>query len=396
MTLRSSDASVTVPPSILVRAQQEKVTFRANVASATAPKTVTLTAVLGNASVTEQIVVLSTLAPVLQVPGPQVVIFKSLLEFQVTAVDPSQGGVTMSVSGMPVGAKFNQTGEFSWKPNESQIGAYTLEFKASNSLGLSSTADVLITVVTDTPIVGGLVNSASYSTELSCSPGGLASIFGTGFTRQDPSAASSLPLPTVLSGVRVKINNEFAPLLYASGTQVNLQCPVLPADTALEVTLESELGVSQPVQAVMQHATPGIFSITATGSGQGAVLIAKTGEVAMVTDWSIPSAPAQVEDFISIYATGLGPVNTEVAAGEPAPFDTPSVLLSDIQVAIGDVFGELQFAGLAPGFVGLYQVNAKIPSFAPIGDQIPVSLRVRFPDGRIAESNKVDIAISKK
>jgi uncharacterized protein (TIGR03437 family) len=115
----------------------------------------------------------------------------------------------------------------------------------------------------------------------------------------------------------------------------------------------------------------------------------------MVTDPSIPSTPAQLEDFISIYATGLGPVNTSVVAGEAAPFDTPSVLLSDVQVAIGDVFGELQFAGLAPGFVGLYQVNAKIPSFAPTGDSISVSLRVRFPDGRVAESNKVDIAISK-
>jgi uncharacterized protein (TIGR03437 family) len=372
------------------------VTFRANVASASQPQTVTLTAVLGNATISEQMTVISTLAPVLQVPGPQVVIFQSLLEFQVTAQDPSQGGVSLSVSGMPVNAKFNQTGEFSWKPNQSQIGTYTITFKATNSLGLSSSANVLVTVVTDTPIVGGLVNSASYSTDLSCSPGGLASIFGTGFTRQEPSAASSLPLPTVLSGVRVKINDQFAPLLYASGTQVNLQCPILLPDTPLEVTLESDLGVSQPVNAVMQHATPGIFSLTATGSGQGAIVVAGTDQVAMVTDPSIPSAPAQLEDFISIYATGLGPVNTSVVAGEAAPFDTPSVLLSDVQVAIGDVFGELQFAGLAPGFVGLYQVNAKIPSFAPTGDSIPVSLRVRFPDGRVAESNKVNIAISKK
>ncbi len=396
MTIRSSHASVTVPSSILVRAKQERVSFRANVAATATPQTVTLTAVLGNATVTDQLVILSTLAPVLTVPGPQVVIFQSVLEFLVTAVDPSRGGVTMSVSGMPTGAKFNQTGEFSWKPNKSQIGTYTLTFKASNSLGLSSTADVTITVVTDTPIVGGLVNSASYSTDLSCSPGGLASIFGTGFTRQDPSVATTLPLPTVLSGVRVKINDKFAPLLYASGTQVNLQCPLLAADTPLVVTLESDLGTSQPVKAVMQHATPGIFSLTATGSGQGAVVVARTGQVAMVTNAGIPSAPAQLQDFISIYATGLGPVNTEVTPGEPAPLGTPSTLLSDIQVAIGDVFGELQFAGLAPGFVGLYQVNAKIPTFAPVGDQIPVSLRVRFPDGRIAESNKVNIAISKK
>jgi uncharacterized protein (TIGR03437 family) len=89
-------------------------------------------------------------------------------------------------------------------------------------------------------------------------------------------------------------------------------------------------------------------------------------------------------------------VDGAVAAGEPAPLDRLSGLLSDIQVAIGDVFGEVQFAGLAPGYVGLYQVNARIPSFAPTGDQVPVHLQVRFPNGQIAQSNTVTIAIEKK
>jgi uncharacterized protein (TIGR03437 family) len=68
-------------------------------------------------------------------------------------------------------------------------------------------------------------------------------------------------------------------------------------------------------------------------------------------------------------------------------------VLSGIQVAIGDVFGEVHFAGLAPGFVGLYQANVKIPSFAPVGDEVPVSLLVRLADGKVVESNKVTIAI---
>jgi uncharacterized protein (TIGR03437 family) len=159
------------------------------------------------------------------------------------------------------------------------------------------------------------------------------------------------------------------------------------------VAIESDLGVSAPFEAIMQHATPGIFTLHATGAGQGAVALASTGEVAMVTDPTIPSAPARGEDFIAIFATGLGPVDSAVAAGEPAPLDRPSALLSDIQVAIGDVFGEVQFAGLAPGYVGLYQVNTRIPSFAPTGDAVPVRLLVRFPNGRVAESNTVTIAI---
>jgi uncharacterized protein (TIGR03437 family) len=325
-----------------------------------------------------------------------VVIIDATVEFIVSAQDPTGQQVSLTTSPVPAGASFDVAHKFSWTPKKSSIGSYPITFTARNALGYTTSATVVVTVVTDEPILGGLVNSASYSTELFCSPGGLASIFGTGFTRHAPSAAQSIPLPTQLGDLRVRMNDQYVPLLYASGTQVNLQCPMLPGDTPLQVVIVSDLGVSAPFEAVMQHATPGIFTLQATGSGQGAVALASTGEMAMVTDPTIPSAPARVEDFISIFATGLGPVDGAVAAGEPAPLDRLSGLQGDIQVAIGDVFGEVQFAGLAPGYVGLYQVNARIPSFAPTGNQVPVHLQVRFPNGQVAQSNTVTIAIEKK
>jgi uncharacterized protein (TIGR03437 family) len=385
-----------VPAALTARPGQRRFTFRANTSAPASQQSVVLTAVLGNASLSHTVTLLSTFAPLLNVPGPQVVIIDSTVEFSVSTQDPTGQQVTLTTSPMPPGASFDVARKFSWTPKKSNIGVHPITFTARNGIGYSTSATVVVTVVTDEPILGGIVNSASYSTELFCSPGGLASIFGTGFTRNAPSAAEAFPLPTKLGDVRVKINDQYAPLLYASGTQVNLQCPMLPAETPLQVAIESDLGVSAPFEAIMQHATPGIFTLQATGSGQGAVALASTGEVAMVTDPTIPSAPARVEDFIAIFATGLGPVDSAVPAGEPAPLDRPSALLSDIQVAIGDVFGDVQFAGLAPGYVGLYQVNARIPSFAPTGDEVPVRLLVRFPSGQIAESNTVTIAIEEK
>jgi uncharacterized protein (TIGR03437 family) len=176
----------------------------------------------------------------------------------------------------------------------------------------------------------------------------------------------------------VRVNGEFVPLLYASGTQLNIQCPLLLPGTALTVTVESDLGVSEPVKTVMEHAAPGIFRLD-RAANQGLVVVAATGELAMLTTPDVPNAaPARPEDFISIFAAGLGPVDSPVSVGQPAPSNPPSVVLSDIQAVIGDVFGE---------------VNVMIPSFAPVGDEVPVSLLVRLADGKVVETNKVTIAI---
>jgi uncharacterized protein (TIGR03437 family) len=51
----------------------------------------------------------------------------------------------------------------------------------------------------------------------------------------------------------------------------------------------------------------------------------------------------------------------------------------------------VQFSGLAPGFVGLYQVNVQIPSSALSGNQVPLELN--FPNGSGRPSNIVTIAV---
>ena len=84
-----------------------------------------------------------------------------------------------------------------------------------------------------------------------CSPGGLASLSGEGFTSQGPQRATSLPLPTSLGNVQVKVNGEAAPLLFASASQVNFQCPQLAPGSPLDVTLVAESGAAMPAR--FQH-----------------------------------------------------------------------------------------------------------------------------------------------
>jgi uncharacterized protein (TIGR03437 family) len=57
-------------------------------------------------------------------------------------------------------------------------------------------------------------------------------------------------------------------------------------------------------------------------------------------------------------------------------------------VAFGTTFGEVQYSGLAPGFVGLWQINVRIPADAPSGNAVPVRVLING-----TPSNVVGIAI---
>jgi uncharacterized protein (TIGR03437 family) len=86
-----------------------------------------------------------------------------------------------------------------------------------------------------------------------------------------------------------------------------------------------------------------------------------------------PFNPASVGDVIVIYCTGLGATTPSVPSGTAAP-SSPNSALANIMptVTIGTMPALVDFAGLAPGFVGLYQVNAHVPAGVTSGSQVPV------------------------
>jgi uncharacterized protein (TIGR03437 family) len=226
-----------------------------------------------------------------------------------------------------------------------------------------------------------------------CSPGGLATLLGAGLTRGQTESSSASPLPTRLAGVQVLVNGVPAPLLLASNSQINFQCPVLPPGTAMEIQVESESGaLTSPLQTVMQAVVPVLFKLDATG--RGLVTIAGTNEFAMATTDGISGRPARRGEYLTIHSSGLGQVVDGVDAGTAAPLNRPILTKTTIKLVLGDIEIDSEFAGLAPGTVGLYQVNAQVPLETPAGPAVPLYLKATLPDGTIVRSNIVTVAVA--
>ncbi len=225
-----------------------------------------------------------------------------------------------------------------------------------------------------------VVNGASFDAAGAASAGALGSIFGIELSKTAAANAYTIPLPVTLGGSQVLINGLAAPLLYTSSGQINFQWPDAPLGAATVQVVAG--GVPGSLARVnVAAASPGIFAADASGRGQGIVLN---------QDFSANSAanPARAGSVVMIYCTGLGAVNPPLAAGEAgsktAPFNATVLTPS---VKIGGVNASVQFSAMAPGFVGLYQINAAVPSGAS-GNTVPVVITA---GGR--DSNVVTIAV---
>jgi uncharacterized protein (TIGR03437 family) len=93
------------------------------------------------------------------------------------------------------------------------------------------------------------------------------------------------------------------------------------------------------------------------------------------------SAPATTGDYLVIYALGLGAVTPTLAVEDGAPASTYEYAVGPVTATIGGVPATVLFAGLTPGFVGLYQVNVTVPAGITPGNQIPVTVSVAGKSG---------------
>lgn len=221
------------------------------------------------------------------------------------------------------------------------------------------------------PTVGGIVNGASFVQGQAIAPGSLFSIFGTSLAAA-PAGADTIPLSTTLGGVTVKFvsgsTSVDAPLLYLQSNQINAVVPwnLVPGDATVVVTNGSVS--STPASVTVGEFSPAIFAIGTMAAVQNVdgSLAQPAGSISGRT-----THPAAIGDVVIIYATGLGPVNTTPSNG-----DTPSQTTNSLHkpfVDIGGLGAEIQFSGLSPQFVGVYQLNVVIPNVVP-GDTVPIQL----------------------
>ncbi len=236
----------------------------------------------------------------------------------------------------------------------------------------------------------GIVDAAGFIPGRPVAPGSIASVFGADPALRTEFALAS-PLPGMLGGGSIIFGDlPAAPVYAASPAQTNVLIPWELAGLS-ETTALARVGsaVSSPLSLELAEFSPGIFAVNQTGAGQGAVLIAGLeGQLAAPADLFPNSRPARIGDWLEIFAAGLGPVSNPPATGDPSPASPLSRTQSTPAVLVGGVAAPVAFSGLAPGFVGLYQVNAQVPEGAASGEAVSLSLTI----GGI-ESNVVTVAI---
>lgn len=221
------------------------------------------------------------------------------------------------------------------------------------------------------PVVpaNAVVNVGSYLPQLS--PGGLISIFGRNLGEQV--VASSAPWPTRLGGMCVTLNNSPIPLMMTSPGQINAQIPTTMAAGRYPLvvrSLDTKLASTTTQLQVVRYA-PAVLVDTA--SGIAAVFHADGRPVTK-------DNPAKRDRPITLYAVGLGVTKPAVAPGAVAPA-SPLAEIEDVQVFFGDTRYNgseiiVDWAGLVPGYVGLYQVNLRVPGYHLRGDALPITLRL--------------------
>ncbi len=217
----------------------------------------------------------------------------------------------------------------------------------------------------EVPVISSITSAADYTSKIGS--GGLISIFGRNLAPETAGAVDT-PLPHKLGSACVTVNGESLPLLYVSPTQINAQLGYStagPSDTKIHsASGESDVFVSQ-----VDPTAPTIFKVTGPDSSQFAAVF-RSENLKLAT----LSNPLRQNEVAIIYATGLGQVTPLATPGIAATTSPLQVVATPPVVEFGGAAGDVIYAGLAPGFVGLYQINVKVPGFAPLGTQVPLTI----------------------
>jgi adhesin/invasin len=255
-------------------------------------------------------------------------------------------------------------------------GAYqgSITFTAVDSVNKTETIPVSLIVGPPYTVVSG----ASFLAGPGLSPGMIAVLFGSNLTDIAALAPPGM-LPTLLRNTQVLVNGVAAPLFYVSPTQINFQVPLGISGNTAQVVVATNGILGPAVTVNVAGEAPGIFTVAETG--KGAILNQNS-------TLNSEGNPAQAGSVIQIFATGLGAVSPAVPAGQPAPVTPLSETVTTPVVQIGGIPAEITYSGLAPGTVGVHQVNARIPEGVTANASVSVLIRM----GSVA-SNEVSIAV---
>lgn len=295
----------------------------------------------------------------------------------------------------------NNAGTITADAANATAGSYetTLDLNPGNAIP-NQTLRVPVSVTVLEPFaaraaVGGAVNNATFETGDAVARGAIAAVFGERLVLGTAATAGAVPLPTQLgtNNTRVLLNGNALPLYYVSDNQINFQVPYDAPLGVQELRVErgGEVGSRIAIEIVDRAARMLRLGIEDFGIVQN-----PADNTLALPPGVLPEAatrPARAGDVIVIYAIGLGQTNPAVTTGQAAPTGPLAVVPGNLRIRFGSGFaGGTQvipdFVGLSPGFVGLYQINVRIPAGIS-GSRVPVTL-VGLTGG---DSNTISVAV---
>jgi uncharacterized protein (TIGR03437 family) len=195
-------------------------------------------------------------------------------------------------------------------------------------------------------------NVASYAVNAT-PPGSVFVLFGTNLATKEAGAVTT-NLPTTLLTTSVTVNGEPAPLFYVNTGQIDAQMPWDIPGGAVATVIVTNGNTTSNAAAVYVPAT-GTPGLSMYGNNR-AVVVNTNGTVNSASD------PAAVNDEVVAYFTGGGPVNAagKLVSGQPAPSGL-SPVSGEYSVTVGGVNANVDYIGLTPLGIGLYQVNFNVP-----------------------------------
>ena len=215
------------------------------------------------------------------------------------------------------------------------------------------------------PVISAVVNVLSFQAGQPVAPGELVALIGSNLAA-NPTSCQANPIPITCGGVSALVGGKQAPVLFASSGQLSLQIPYEVSGTGTTIQVSRQSGgqtlQSSSLTVAVAPTAPGIST-----SGSGAATIG-----AFLNSSSVPvsaSNPAQAGDILTAFGTGFGATATPVATGVPAPANTLVKFAAPVTATVGGQPADVQTAILAPGMVGLAQVNFRVPAGLAAGNQ---------------------------
>ena len=230
-------------------------------------------------------------------------------------------------------------------------------------------------------------------------------IFGEGFVADGEFRADTVPLPTILGGVRVLFDGTASPLFLVTPGLIHAQLPMgLRGPTAtLLITRDLEKAQSNPREIEIHDYSSGIFTLSQNGKGQGIITFANSPDLAAPVGTVGDSRPATAGDLLTIYANGMGPVGPPLVDGhnscEPDGVClpdgsnvvlhhttmTPVIRIGGVEVPEENVL----FSGSSPASVGVNEIVFEMPPGVPTGDAVTITIEI----GGVVSKDDVTMAV---